>query len=219
MIQLIHDIEGVIFDLDGTLIASEHINVAAGRKTFQELGQPLTEKEEKIIPGKSSLDSVPIFLAKRGFPEAECRAVIAKYRANYDAIWDAEVRLMPQAREILAALRSRGKRIAIATTNRRSTVEKVLEKFELRSYFDCYASSEDVTNRKPDPEIYNIAKMLLGLPDDALIAVEDTEIGVKSAKSAGLICVAIPSEYSRNENFQMADFILASLGELPGLVK
>ncbi|OGZ00129.1 MAG: hypothetical protein A2945_00355 [Candidatus Liptonbacteria bacterium RIFCSPLOWO2_01_FULL_52_25] len=216
---MIKNIEGIIFDLDNTLILSEHVNVEAGKKTFRELGLPLTNDEAQIIPGKGSLDYVPIFMKKRGLPESEYRTIIARNRANYDKIWDAEIRLMPHARETLEILRTRGKRLAIATTNRKSVVEKFFKKFSLHSYFDCYASSEDVTKRKPDPEVYNVVKMRMGLPDNALVAVEDMEIGVRAVKGAGLVCVAIPSEYSRSEDFRMADFVLASLGELPDLVE
>src|SRR3989338_3040162 len=101
---MIKNIEGIIFDLDNTLILSEHVNIEAGKKTFRELGLPLTNDEAQIIPGKSSLDYVPILLKKRGFPESEYRTIIAQNRANYDAIWDAEVRLVPHARAILEIL-------------------------------------------------------------------------------------------------------------------
>lgn len=73
---------------------------------------------------------------------------------------------------------------------------------------------EDVSERKPNPEIYIKAKNELGYNLDEIIVVEDTEIGVSAAKSAGLTCVAIPNQYTKKQDFSNADYVLGSIGEL-----
>ena len=73
---------------------------------------------------------------------------------------------------------------------------------------------EDVSERKPNPEIYIKAKNELGYNLDEIIVVEDTEIGVSAAKSAGLTCVTIPNQYTKKQDFSNADYVLGSIGEL-----
>ena len=73
---------------------------------------------------------------------------------------------------------------------------------------------KDVSERKPNPEIYINAKNELGYNPDEIIVVKDTEIGVSAAKSAGLKCVAIPNQYTKKQDFSNADYVLESIGEL-----
>ncbi len=73
---------------------------------------------------------------------------------------------------------------------------------------------EDVSERKPNPEIYIKARNELGYKPDEIIVVEDTEIGVIAAKSAGLNCVAIPNQYTKKQDFSKADLVLETIGEL-----
>src|SRR5436309_261970 len=96
------NVRGVIFDLDGTLVDSECVNIEAALLTFsQELRICLAYDEISFIPGKSSLDCVPALLARRGIPQERCMEIVAKYRENYDILWDKKAGLMPCAMEVI----------------------------------------------------------------------------------------------------------------------
>lgn len=62
------------------------------------------------------------------------------------------------------------------------------------------------------------ARNELGYNPDEIIVVEDNEIGVIAAKSAGLKCVAIPNQYTKNQDFSKADCVLESIGELSKII-
>lgn len=203
--------KSVIFDLDGVLVDSESVNIRAMTQTFGDLGIPLTEKEINSIPGRSSYDTIPLFLGARRFPSEEYQGVIQTNLQNYDALWDAEIKLMPGTGEVLHLLRSWGVSLAIGTTNRRSVIDRFVSRFGFENIFQCVVSGESVIKKKPDPEVYLVAAKQLGMPSDSILVVEDTEVGVLAAKNAGLACAAIPNQYSGRHDFSRADFVFSSL--------
>lgn len=205
----------VIFDMDGVLVDSEGANINAARKTFRDLGLPLTKDEEEQIPGRSSRVFVPEFMRQRGITDiAKHERIIAINRQNYDSIWENEVKLMPDAANVISALSAHGIKLAIASTNRRSRVERFLEKFEFREYFAIIVTGNEVKNLKPDPDLYLLARKELAIPSKHILVIEDTQIGVEAAKNAGLACGAIPNRYSETHDFSMADYIFQSLKDV-----
>jgi beta-phosphoglucomutase-like phosphatase (HAD superfamily) len=81
------------------------------------------------------------------------------------------------------------------------------------SWFDTIATGDVVARKKPAPDIYNVALKALGVDPLHAIAVEDSAIGVESAKSAGLFTVATPSTWTEGQDFARADLLLSSLGD------
>jgi beta-phosphoglucomutase-like phosphatase (HAD superfamily) len=75
-----------------------------------------------------------------------------------------------------------------------------------------------VFRAKPDPEIYISAARLLGIETSRMLVVEDSEHGVRAAKDAGAICVAVRSRYVRPERVAIADHQIDSIGELTDLL-
>ncbi|MDO8619752.1 MAG: HAD family phosphatase [bacterium] len=217
------NIKGVVFDFDGVLIPeSEQVNVLAARKTFADMGLSLTEAEVGSIPGHSSKTYVPRLLQARGISAERDTEVIATNRQNYDAIWSGwpgSVTLAPHLDEVLAHLVRMGIVLAIATTNRRSVINRFLALLLAPHPFGVIVTGEDVKRHKPDPEVYQIATKHLGMSAEHLIAVEDTVIGVQAAKAAGLRCVAIPNSFTKNQDFSQADHLLGTLEELLKLIE
>jgi beta-phosphoglucomutase-like phosphatase (HAD superfamily) len=80
-------------------------------------------------------------------------------------------------------------------------------------WFDTIATGDVVANKKPAPDIYNVALKRLGIDPARAIAVEDSAIGVASAKAAGLFTVATPNIWTRTQDFTAADLLLGSLGD------
>jgi HAD superfamily hydrolase (TIGR01509 family) len=210
--------EAVIFDLDGVLVISESINVEAMVITMWLHGMPLTEEEIRTIPGRSSIDAIPGFLKSRGIPESEYMAIVDENRARYDSLWDTKVELAPHADIVVQSLRCKSIPLAIGTTNRRSVVEKFINRFGFDSAFSVIVTGRDVARRKPDPEVYVLTQQKIGVPREKILVVEDTAFGVAAAKDASLACAAIPSEFFRDQDFSRADFLMSSLHDLLAIV-
>ena len=201
------------------LVHSEKANIEAAVKTFKDIGKPLTEEEEKLILGRASLDFIPEFLRVRGDDSPDSHDhVYTINKENYTMIWKEVVVIFPLVQSTLKELISEGKVLGIATTNRKETIEMFFDNFGMREYFSYVITGEDVQKRKPDPEVYNLAVEKSGLSKEELLAVEDTSIGLSSAKRAGLRCVVIPNEYTAHENFSQADHIVESIQDILHIV-
>lgn len=212
-------IQAVIFDFDGVLVDSEPANVAAAVRTFREFGHPLSGAQQERIPGRSSKDFIPEFLRDFGLPPELFENLYAQNRETYFSLWDTDVvQPMPFACETVGVLHERGIALSIATSNHRMSVQKFISRFRLDNIFAHILTGEDVANRKPHPEIYQTMARKLQLPVEYIIAVEDTERGLISAKDAELRCAVIPNVFSRHHDFSRADYVLSSLRDLHAVV-
>jgi beta-phosphoglucomutase-like phosphatase (HAD superfamily) len=79
--------------------------------------------------------------------------------------------------------------------------------------FHLVLAGDVVSRKKPDPEIYLLAKEKLGLDANSCVVIEDSQIGLQAAKAAGLGCVITPTKYTTKQNFQDALAIYSELGD------
>jgi len=210
-------INAIIFDFDGVLADSEHINIEAGVRVFGEIGHELNGEERKYIAGKHSKDTVPYIIKSRGI-NIEEEVIVQRFQQLYNELWESDVLAMPAIKEALHALKKKGIVLAIATNNRKARVDIFIDRFGLDDIFSIIIGNEDITKRKPDPEVYLKAIEKLGLPSEVIIAVEDSAVGLQAAKAAGLRCAVIPNQYTIDHDFLSADFVLKSAHDLLGLI-
>lgn len=85
----------------------------------------------------------------------------------------------------LAQLKRDGFKLAVASNSISSTVELMMQKTGLSRYLDLQVSASDITNPKPDPEIYHVVAKRLGVSTDECLVVEDSKFGIASARAAG----------------------------------
>src|SRR5207302_3092271 len=120
---------------------------------------------------------------------------------------------MPGLVELLEALEKHRIPKGIATSSRRSFVERVLGAFNYEPRFSPILTSEDITHGKPHPEIYLKAAERLGLPAGETLVLEDSQNGCRAAIAAGAIAVAVPAAHSRNHDFTGAALIADTLAD------
>ncbi len=207
-------IKAIIFDLDGVLLDSVGRDIAITVRVFNKFGYSITQSDEQCIIGWHPADRISFFAKKFNIPEEEQRLIVADEKRLYRELWDSTSKLLPEVKETLETIKNKGLKLALATTSTSDSVSKFMQKFQLQSYFKLILTREDASQRKPNPEIYIKARNELGYNTDEIIVVEDTEIGVTAAKSAGLQCVAIPNQYTKNQDFSRADYVIKSISEL-----
>ena len=155
---------------------------------------------------------------KYGIPVELAETIRKNQREAYQGLWDEIATIMPDAKNTLEILKSRNKMLSLATTNRIHTVEKFINAFDLHGFFSLILTQEDVTHRKPHPEVYLLAKQRIALSEEEILVVEDSEVGVAAAKAAGLYCAAVPNQHTRSHDFSRADYVCGSLKEILKLV-
>jgi len=130
-----------------------------------------------------------------------------------DAILHAQETL-PGVRDYIEEGRRMGLKLAVASSSRRRWVVGHLERLGIHEHWDAVKTADDVEKTKPDPALYLAAVEALGVHAAEAIALEDSRNGVLAAKSAGLWCVGVPANLTRDMDLSDADVILGSLSDL-----
>jgi sugar-phosphatase len=207
-------LEAVIFDMDGVLIDSEPLWRRAEREVFGNVGLPLT-KEMCMGTMGLRLDEVVAYWYER-FPwtgkslgQIEQEVLSEMYRLVED-----EGEPLPGVHETLEALRDAGLALAIASSSPSGLIEAVVEKLEIRDYFIVMCSADEDEFGKPDPAVYLRTADRLAVDPRACLVFEDSFLGVRAAKAAGMTVVAVPAADQYDDSrFHEADFKVPSLGE------
>jgi HAD superfamily hydrolase (TIGR01509 family) len=132
---------------------------------------------------------------------------------NFEALLDAgECKPCPGALELIHLASADGHwKLAIATSSPEKKANYTLQIVRVPiERFAAVITGDMVTHKKPHPEIYELALIMLGLPASRCVVIEDAVTGVASAKAAGLPCLAVTSSFTAPELAQ-ADKIVDSL--------
>ena len=197
--------KAVIFDMDGTLIASTQADYLAWQKLLAEYGVPLPYEDYFPLLGMRSMDLVRMKLQLEG-PAAD-KALEKKMQYFKEGVKEEGIERIPFSRSFLTELKEYSVRLALATSSRKPKTELVMEHTGLLEFFEIIVTGEDVKNGKPAPDIFlRAAGKLQVAPEDCLV-FEDAASGVEAAKSAGMKCVAITTTHGDSE-LKKADLII-----------
>ena len=208
---------GVIFDMDGVLCDSEDFMAEAAAAMFAETYGVIVNPDEfrpfrgmgedRYLGGVAKHHSVTLDLA------------VDKNRAYEIFLHRIPGRLqpLPGAREFIASCRARGLKLAVATSADRLKLNGMLPEIGLpHQLFDAIVTGSDVTNKKPNPEIFLTAAKLIGLPAEHCLVVEDARSGVQAAKAAGSRCLAVTTSLAAGTLRALgADWVAGDLSCVP----
>ena len=202
--------KAVIFDRDGVLIDSEYTNVKSADLAFGEMGIELTEHEKELIVGRHPADySIPL-MKKYDFNYEEFREI---QREKYIQILESTP-VFEQTVNFAKQIHRRGIPVAICTSSNRTLTDNILEDIGIKNLFSTIVTKEDYSKRKPDPEPYLTTAVKLGIDPKDCLVIEDSEIGLKSALNAGMKCIVIYNEYTKNHDFKGALKVVGTASEL-----
>ena len=159
--------------------------------------------------GRAPLESVALYARELGLSQSPADLMRERDRRVLEIIRKG-VEPMPGLREILESLRPRFK-LAIATSARAEFAEMIIGGLGLRDYFAVLQTSDDITRGKPDPEIYLLAMSKLAVEPVNCCVLEDSSNGALAGKRAGAYVIAVPSQYTRSQDFSFVDDIAADL--------
>jgi HAD superfamily hydrolase (TIGR01509 family) len=204
-------LKGIIFDGDGVLFDTENLHATAWKNFLPSYNINLTVEDFKDGIGVEDKFFLKKLKEKGKIPESiEIEELVKKKSEKLQKILDiTEIKISEEIKKILKY--SKGKyKIAIASNSEKKFIFRVVEKLEISHFFDLILTRDDVVNPKPFPDIYKLASKKINVNPENLIAFEDSETGIISAKSAGIFCVGIKST-SDLEKLKMADIIINEL--------
>ena len=200
---------GVVFDCDGTLADTEPISDRAWADVLGELGYAPTAEDRRTTVGRPYPVTFAHFAQRVALGDPA--TFRTRLRTRFLARFDTELELFDDAVGVLRAVAAAGLPVAVASSSTRAHVERVLERAGLAAEVRAIVAAEDVVRHKPDPEPYLLAASRLGAPPARCRAVEDTDVGVTSARAAGLYTVAVVRGHVPGADLAHADRVVASL--------
>ncbi|MDA1043844.1 MAG: HAD family phosphatase [Verrucomicrobia bacterium] len=206
-------IQAYCFDMDGTLLDTETIWVEAIEQYLHAHGHPFSRQEaDQLVYGRSwhdiHLDLVDRFEDLK-MPVAEMETRIAPFFESLGRARDVRIVNSIDLLKRLAA----DTPVCIISGSSRGTIARGIESMGVASELAFYLGAEDYSPGKPDPACYRLAAQRLGLAAEVCMVFEDSEAGVRSAKAAGMKCVALVRQGAPAQNISAADAQLSDLAD------
>ncbi len=213
----ISEIAAVVFDLDGVLLDSEPLHFRAASRVFARTGKVLTQALYRQFIGCGALETWTAWKATHELGSSVAELIAEDEKARLNEI-EHGVDAIGAAIELARRLAGSAMPLAIASSSTPATIDAELRALGIGDVFKLRASGEHVARSKPAPDVYLRAAELLGVPAGSCLAIEDSPVGVAAAKAAGMICVAVPTSWTRHGDFSQADVVLESLRYFPLLL-
>ncbi len=207
--------KAVIFDRDGVIIDSEALTIDAMKKAFKKLGFNMPDSDIPHIIGQSSTKYTEYFLTKWEFNPDEFREMMKEF---YYKRLDKSL-LFAQTIELIKKLYKNNITMGVTTSAGLDGTLQILKMAGIENMFKVIVTREDCKKHKPDPEPYILTAKKLGIDPSLCVAIEDTSLGIESAKNAGMVCIAFPNTFTKDQDFTMADYIVKSNKELESNLK
>lgn len=198
-----------LFDLDGLLINSEELYLAANKVYFAQFGFEFTEDLHKQGTGKKFAEWIKTVTDI----DLDGPTILQERNKVYFELAETKLKLLPGAKETLEYAKAHGK-TAIVTSSNKDYVDFVFNHTGISEYFDLVVAGDHVTKGKPDPEGYLMAASMLGVEPSTCVVFEDAPNGVQAGKNAGMRVVAVPSPFVIGDPvFDTADLLLDTLAD------
>ena len=233
----LHNIRGVAFDLDGTLVDSAPGLTAAVDNALYALELRMAGEERVVTwigtgadvliqraltwarqeratlraaQGKPSVDHDDI-------PQAEQQAILRKlFDRYYGEVAEEGSFLFPAVADTLGALHAKGLPLALVTNKPTPFVAPILSSLDIAKYFTVVIGGDDVKNKKPHPEPRLMVAEKLGLAPAELLFVGDSRNDIQAAKAAGCCSIGLTYGYNYGEPISLSepDYIFDQFNEL-----
>lgn len=207
-------IRALVFDLDGLLVDTEGPYFAAWQDVYTARGGELSADVLPRWIGTTGAFDPVVHLGEQIGTELDDRTIRAEQRERFEERL-GEVVLRPGIARYLDDAEQLGLKTAVASNSRRDWVHGFLERVGIAGRFDAVRCRDDVGVHKPDPAVYLSAVEALGVPASEAVALEDSPMGLLSAKRAGLACVAVPNPLTEVLPMDDADLVVESLEDVP----
>ncbi len=180
-----------LFDCDGTIVDSMPLHYVAWQRALAEWGCEFPEDLFYAWGGRPTADIIVELNEQQGL--AMPVAAVVERRESYYQELLPQLAAVP---EVLAHIHDAHRRVpfAVVSGSTRASVTASLDALGLLDRFDVLVCADDYTRAKPDPEAFLLAARQLGVPPEACLVFEDTDLGIQAATAAGMASVRVPQQ-------------------------
>lgn len=221
-------IKAIIFDVDGTLSETEEAHREAFNRTFVEFGLDwhwTREMYGELLKTTGGKERMTAFTASRG--EVADQAKIAEIHKRKTAVYgelidSGAAELRPGVADLIADAIRNGIRVAVATTTNRPNVDRLAEACFGRpagDVFEIIAAGDEVANKKPASDVFDLAVTGLKLDPSECVGLEDSRNGMLSCVGARVPCIVSPGVYTLGSDFSGAAAVIDCFSEIDTIAK
>ena len=208
----LNGITTIIFDMDGVITNTMPDHFRAWREVLMKEGIPVTHYDIYSREGQPGIKSVEELFGAyhHRFTLSNGRAILRRKEHLFKGI--VKQRFVPGARRFLKNLKRKGFQLALVTGTSRHELHRILPD-QLYQLFDAVVTGNDVRHGKPHPEPYRLALKKLKIKSREAMVIENAPFGIRSAKSAGIRCLALATSLPA-QHLRQADAVFSSIHEL-----
>ena len=211
-------IEACIFDMDGLLLDTERLAYEAFLATCEHLSLGDLSEVFKACLGTNLVLGRSI-LAKELAGLIEVEVFIEEWRQRELEIMSVPLPVKEGALDLLTELKEQSIPLAVATSSLTEKAHKKLSDAGLIDFFSVLVGGDQVSNSKPDPEIYLMAADRLQVQPENCMAFEDSDNGVKSAVGAGMTVIQVPDLVEPSHDvLKLGHRVMGSLKEVRSMI-
>ena len=184
--------QAIVFDMDGVVLDSPPMHLLTWQRTLAPLGIDLSAADHyplEGLPSEVTAQRLTERFLGKACSDQEAQRLASTKRAMFRDMF--EPAFVQGVVPLLHDLRGRGYRLGLVTGSARSVVDESLAPTGVLEFFEVVVTSDGVARGKPDPEPYRSAAAGLGFAPSQCLAIENAPLGINSAKSAGMGCVAL----------------------------
>jgi HAD superfamily hydrolase (TIGR01509 family) len=222
-------IKAVLFDQDGVIIDTERDGHRVSfNMTFKEFGftdEWSVEYYHELLQVAGGKERMKHHWKTKGFSkpltEEEIDNLVKDMHKRKTALFvelieTGKLPLRPGIHRFMKEAMAAGIQVGVCTTSNEQAAKAITEKILTDIKFEIVLAGDVVKNKKPDPEIYNLALSKLGLKPEEAMVVEDSKNGVKASKAAGIKTIVTTNGYTEKEDVEAGDIIVSCLGDPDG---
>ena len=185
-------IDGVIFDMDGTMFDTERMWATFWEPALAALGLPYREGLAEAARGTAGVTTRNVVRQFYG-PDCDAEAIVdSLHRVADEVFFSAPVPKKPGLDALLAWLKARYIPMAVASSSREAMIRHNLDVWGLTQDFTAIVSGQHVAHSKPDPEIFLLTAQKLDVEPSHCLVLEDSYNGVRAGAAGGFVTVMVP---------------------------
>ncbi len=198
-----------IFDLDGVIVDTAKYHFLAWEKLANQLGINFTHEHNEELKGVSRVRSLDLILELGNITysqEDKNKWLIQKNEDYLSYLVDMDEReILPGVVKVLEYLKNNNQAIALGSASKNA--RPILQKTNIMHFFDAIVDGNDVSNAKPDPEVFLQAAQKLGIINENAIVFEDSVAGIQAANIANMTSIGIgDSSVLHEAKYNFRDF-------------
>lgn len=205
--------EAVIFDMDGVIIDSEKEHFKANLQLFARLGIDPSLLDYDSFVGLSSRLMWQEIKAKCSLEQSVDQLIDLGNKNIVAHFKDLNLKPMPGLLDLLDYVNERSMRLAVASSSPKALINLVVDNLGIREYFNLLVSGDEVPRGKPFPDIYIRTAALLQVTPPNCVVIEDSNNGLRAAKTANMRCIGYQNPASGNQDLSQSDLVVSSFLE------